>query len=168
LGLRPQQNAHSGSGHNASALPTELPKRAPPFVPYIYSHDDLRRLLGAIPSYRRYRTRIELPTLRAILLLLYGAGLRAREALGLSAADVDLPNTLLTIRDAKFFKSRLVPIGRHLTGVLTDGAAANGRPTNAIRSGATAIASWTRAPCGGWSGLPRSSVLGKVRSSTTA
>jgi integrase/recombinase XerD len=108
-------------GHLAEApLPTELPKHAPPFVPYIYSHDDLRRLLAAIPSYRRYRTRIEPNTLRAILLLLYGAGLRAREALGLSIADVDLPNTLLTIRDTKFFKSRLVPIGPQLTGVLTD------------------------------------------------
>jgi integrase/recombinase XerD len=40
--------------------------------------------------------------------------------LGLSVADVDLPNTLLTIQDTKFFKSRLVPIGRHLTEVLTE------------------------------------------------
>jgi hypothetical protein len=38
----------------------------------------------------------------------------------LSGADVDLANALLTIRDTKFFKSRLVPIGQHLTGVLTD------------------------------------------------
>jgi integrase/recombinase XerD len=108
-------------GHlDKAPLPTEIPKRAPSFVPYIYSHDDIRRLLDAIPSYRRHRTRSEPPTLRAILLLLYGAGLRAREALGLSVADVDLPNALLTIRDTKFFKSRLVPIGRHLTSVLTD------------------------------------------------
>jgi site-specific recombinase XerD len=108
-------------GHLEQApLPTELPRRAPPFVPYIYSREDLRRLRAAIPSYRRYRTRIEPQTLRAILLLLYGAGLRAREALGLSLADVDLPNRLLTIRDTKFFKSRLVPIGPQLTGVLTE------------------------------------------------
>jgi integrase len=66
-------------GHlDEAPLPVELPKRPPPFVPYIYSQDDLRRLLDAIPSYRRYRTRIEAPTLRAILLLLYGAGLRVR------------------------------------------------------------------------------------------
>ena len=38
----------------------------------------------------------------------------------MSVADVDLPNTLLTIRDTKFFKSRLVPIGRDLTKVLSD------------------------------------------------
>jgi site-specific recombinase XerD len=108
-------------GHLAEVpLPAELPKRAPPFVPYIYSRDDLRRLLSAIPSFRRCPGWIEPPTLRAILLLLYGAGLRDGEALRLSVADVDLPNGLLTVRGAKFFKSRLVPIGRSLTKVLSD------------------------------------------------
>jgi integrase/recombinase XerD len=108
-------------GHLAKApLPTVLPKRPPHFVPYIYSRDELRRLLDAIPTYKRYRTRIEPETLRAMLLLLYGAGLRAREALNLSVADVDLSNAILTVRDTKFFKSRLVPIGQELTGVLTE------------------------------------------------
>jgi site-specific recombinase XerD len=108
-------------GHlDEAPLPAVLPKRPPRFIPYIYSRDELRRLLDAIPTYRRYRTRIEPESLRAILLLLYGAGLRAREALNLSVADVDLPNAILTIRDTKFFKSRLVPIGRHVTAVLTE------------------------------------------------
>jgi site-specific recombinase XerD len=107
-------------GHlDEAPLPKQLPKHASPFVPYIYSPDDPRRLMDAIPSYRRYRTRIESPTLRAILLLLYGAGLRPGEALRLTVADVDLPNAVLTVRDTKFFKSRLVPSGQHLTGVLT-------------------------------------------------
>jgi site-specific recombinase XerD len=108
-------------GHlDEAPLPAALPKQPSPFAPYIYSRDDLRRLLDAIPSYRRCRTRIEPNALQALLLLLYGAGLRVREALGLSVTDVDLPNALLTIRDTKFFKSRLVPVGRHLTGVLAE------------------------------------------------
>ena len=108
-------------GHlDEAPLPAVLPKRPPRFIPYIYSRDELRRLLDAIPTYRRYRTRIEPETLRAILLTLYGAGLRAREALSLTVADVDLPDALLTVRDTKFFKSRLVPIGRDLTRVLTE------------------------------------------------
>jgi integrase/recombinase XerD len=108
-------------GHLSKALlPTILPKRPPHFIPYIYSRDELRQLLDAIPFYRRYRTRIEPQTFRVILLLLYGTGLRAREALSLSLANVDLPNAILTVRDTKFFKSRLVPIGRHLTRVLTE------------------------------------------------
>ena len=50
----------------------------------------------------------------------YGAGLRRGEVLDLSVADVDLANSLLTIRNTKFFKSRLVPIGPDLTKVLSD------------------------------------------------
>jgi site-specific recombinase XerD len=108
-------------GHlDEAPLPAVLPKRPPSFIPHIYSRDELRRLLDAIPTYRRHRTRIEPETLRAILLTLYGSGLRAREALNLTIADVDLPNALLRIRDTKFFKSRWVPIGRDLARVLTE------------------------------------------------
>jgi integrase/recombinase XerD len=108
-------------GHLTEApLPTVLPKHPPPFVPYIYTRDEIRRLLDAIPSSQDYRTLIEPDTLRAILLLLYGAGLRVSEALTLSVADVDLPKALITVRDTKFFKSRLVPIGQQLAGVLTE------------------------------------------------
>jgi site-specific recombinase XerD len=108
-------------GHlDKAPLPTELPKYPCTFVPYIYSREELRRLLEAIPSYHRFPSRIEPPTLRAMLLLLYGAGLRRGEALRLSVADVDLANSLLTIRDTKFFKSRLVPLSADLTKVLSD------------------------------------------------
>jgi integrase/recombinase XerD len=108
-------------GHMDKALlPAERPKCPFSFVPYIYSHEELRRLLEAIPSVQRFPCLIEPPTLRAILLLLYGAGLRRGEALALAAADVDLANSLLTIRDTKFFKSRLVPISPQLTKVLSD------------------------------------------------
>jgi site-specific recombinase XerD len=101
-------------------LPKELPKRLATLVPYIYSREELRRLLDAIPSFRRFPKWMEPPTMRAILLTAYGAGLRRQEMLDLSLADVDLPNALLTIRNTKFFKSRLVPIGRDLTKVLSD------------------------------------------------
>ena len=108
-------------GHlDGAPLPAVLPKRPPRFIPYIYSRDELRRLLDAIPTHRRHRALIEPETLRAILLALYGSGLRAREALNLTVADVDLPAALLRVRDTKFFKSRWVPIGRDLARVLTE------------------------------------------------
>jgi integrase len=59
-------------------------------------------------------------TVRALLLLLYGAGLRISEALKLEISDVDLPERLLRIRQSKFFKTRWVPIGPKLTEVLRD------------------------------------------------
>ncbi|MBM4088292.1 MAG: integrase [Planctomycetes bacterium] len=101
-------------------LPTELPKRPPIATPYIYSRAEIRRLLEAIPARYDPRSCIEPATLRAILLLLYGAGLRLGEVLRLSVADADLSNRVLTIRDSKFFKSRLVPIGSQLADVLSD------------------------------------------------
>lgn len=108
-------------GHLSKApLPVEVPKYPPTVSPYIYSREELRRLLDAIPSRYHCFSDVEPPTLRAILLLLYGAALRRGEVLSLSVADVRLPDGLLTIRDGKFFKTRLVPIGRHLTEVLSD------------------------------------------------
>jgi integrase/recombinase XerD len=108
-------------GHlDKAPLPTEVPRPAPRLVPYIYSREEIRRLLEAIPSTQTSPCRIESATMRAILLLLYGAGLRRGEVLHLSIADGDLANSLLTVRNTKFFKSRLVPIGRHLTEVLRD------------------------------------------------
>jgi site-specific recombinase XerD len=101
-------------------MPTSIPKRAPTLVPYIYSRAEIRRLLDAIPSCQRFARRLEGLTLRAILLTAYGAGLRRGEMLNLSVEDVDLPNGLLTIRNTKFFKSRLVPISADLTKALSD------------------------------------------------
>jgi site-specific recombinase XerD len=106
-------------GHMVAApLPAVLPKRPPRFAPHIYSRDEIRRLLDAVPTYRRYHTRIESETFRAILLTLYGAGLRVREVLALTPADVGLASAVLTVRGTKFFKSRLVPVGPDLVGVL--------------------------------------------------
>jgi site-specific recombinase XerD len=53
-----------------------------------------------------------------LLLLLYATGLRISEALALTMADVDLREAILTIRETKFYKSRLVPIGADLVDVL--------------------------------------------------
>lgn len=48
-----------------------------------------------------------------------GSGLRIGEALALTLDEVDLRQAYLCIRETKFFKSRLVPMGKDLTGVLT-------------------------------------------------
>jgi integrase/recombinase XerD len=101
-----------------SPLPTAIPKRPPPFVPYIYSRAELHRLLEATEAIRHPLRRIEPLTLRAILLLLYGAGLRVSEARNLACADIDLASSLATIRDSKFGKSRLVPLAPQLVQAL--------------------------------------------------
>ena len=57
-------------------------------------------------------------TFRTILLTLYGAALRVSEGLSLTLADVDLRQSVLTIRDTKFYKSRLVPLGSDLNDAM--------------------------------------------------
>jgi len=122
-------------GHVAdNPLPTTLPKRPPGFVPHVYSREELRRLLLATETYQRNRSKIEPVTMRTIVLVLYGAGLRLREAVNLSVADVDLGNAVLTIRDTKFFKTRLVPISRQLCAELTRYSNRPGIGTNRDRS----------------------------------
>jgi len=101
-----------------SALPPRAPKVGVSFTPYIYSQPELRRLLHAVTPERTKG--LSPQTMRTLLLLLYGAGLRLNEALKLKQADVDLKERLLHVRQSKFFKSRLVPIGPILAKVLEE------------------------------------------------
>lgn len=110
-------------GHaTSSPLPNSEPKSPPRTPPYIYSHDELRRLFdpATVEISRRGAVQLDAVTFRTLLLLLYGAGLRFSEATGLTRADVDLAEAVLTIRTTKFYKSRLVPIGPQLATVLAN------------------------------------------------
>ena len=53
-----------------------------------------------------------------IILLLYGVGLRAGEALRLRPGDINFQDRVLSILGTKFFKSRLLPIGASLAAAL--------------------------------------------------
>jgi site-specific recombinase XerD len=98
-------------------LPSTVPQ-TPRFVPYIYTEDELRRLLHCIAACLNPPRKLEPHTLRAILLLLYGAGLRVGEAVALTLADVDLPGAVITVRNTKFHKTRIVPLGFQLNQVI--------------------------------------------------
>jgi integrase/recombinase XerD len=105
-------------GYAASApLPKIIPK-PPQFVPYIFSHEELQRLLDASACCKSPRSKLQPYSCRMLILLLYGAGLRISEALTLTLANVDLPAGILTIHESKFYKSRLVPMGPALTAAL--------------------------------------------------
>ena len=103
----------------SSPLPDNEPKSPPSLPPYIYSHDELRRLFNAIDVSRRRAIQLDARTFGTLLLLLYGAGLRLGEVLNLTLADVDLSAAVLTVRDTKFYKDRLVPAGTQLAQALT-------------------------------------------------
>lgn len=99
-------------------LPATEPKCPQTFTPYIYSEEEIKRLLQA--AARRSSCRIDALTSRTLILLLYATGLRISEALNLNLADVDLNDRILYVRRSKFYKTRLVPIGIDLTEILLE------------------------------------------------
>lgn len=99
-------------------LPTNVPKLPPSQTPYVYSTGEIRRLIDATPSLYNYRSRQQASMFRTLILLLYGSGLRIGEVLRLTLPDVDLIDRVITVRDTKFFKTRLVPIGPRLSAEL--------------------------------------------------
>ena len=87
--------------------------------PYLYSEDEIRRLLEAalkIESPHALQPR----TYYCLFGLLAVSGLRVGEAVNLQPQDVDLAEGVLTIRGAKFGKSRLVPLHPSTRAALLD------------------------------------------------
>ena len=58
----------------SSPLPLTAPQKPLLFAPYIYSRDEIKRLIAATAG--RERCNLSSPTCRTLLLLLYGTGLR--------------------------------------------------------------------------------------------
>lgn len=83
------------------------PVKESTFLPYIFSHEDVRRILALATSHQgRF---IWAPMLRTLILVLYCTGLRLGEAVRLRMADVDLDHGILKIQHSKG-RSRIVPI----------------------------------------------------------
>ena len=112
---------------SCSPLPDNEPKKPPVAPPYIYTHDEVRRLFDAIDVERSRAIQLDAPTFRMLLLLLYGAGLRRTEAWQLTLADVDLSGAVLTVNNSKFYRSRLVPVGAQLAAAIEAYAALRSR-----------------------------------------
>jgi integrase len=106
---------------------TEVPPRdaVPPVrraKPYIYSDAEIAALLEAalaLPPTNALRRW----TYHCLFGLIAVAGLRHSEALNLRRDDVDLEQGILTIRETKFGKSRLVPLHPTSVAILSDYAA---------------------------------------------
>ena len=87
--------------------PGLIPDQSHRVVPYIYSAEDVGKVIaaaGRLPSEHRADTYQTLIALAAV------TGMRAGELTRLDHEDVDLVQGLLTIRDSKFGKSRQIPV----------------------------------------------------------
>lgn len=86
-----------------------LPYRPRRAQPYLYSDREIWRLLQAAKSLPS-RHALRPWTYHCFFGLLTVTGLRLGEALNLRIGDIDWAKGILTIRDSKFGKSRLVPL----------------------------------------------------------
>jgi integrase/recombinase XerD len=93
-------------------------------TPYLYSPEEVGRLLRAA---RGLRPPLRAATHEAFFGLIAASGMRAGEALGLTRADVDLDDGIITIRDTKFARDRLVPLHQSVTDALRAYAARRDR-----------------------------------------
>ena len=101
-----------------SLLPFQ-PKRA---RPYLYSEEEISRLLGAAlrMPHRYERGKLRPRIYYCLFGLLSVSSLRLGEARNLELQDVDVKAAVLTIRGAKFGKNRLVPLHASTCAVLAD------------------------------------------------
>ena len=74
--------------------------------PYIYTVDEVQRLLEAAHTYPSPRVPLRPLTLSTMVLLAYCAGLRLGELLRLTVGDLDLEEATLTIRRHQVFQDR--------------------------------------------------------------
>lgn len=93
--------------------PTDLlPRRTHRPTPYLYSKDDIARLLAACAMLRPQRRAATYHTLVGLLAV---TGMRIGEAIRLDRSDVDVDAGLLLVRQTKFGKDRYLPL--HPTSV---------------------------------------------------
>jgi integrase len=95
------------------------PRSFPPYhqrlKPYIFSEDEVAKLLSAASSLKRNPASPLRPEVtRLAIVLLFTTGIRRGELLKLTFGDYNPHESTLHIRETKFYKSRLLPINREI------------------------------------------------------
>lgn len=108
------------SGHEAY-IPVNLNyirQRKSKYSAYIFTHEEMNKIFeesDRIYPNRQSTMHLVMPVL---IRLLYCTGMRVMEALNLKLTDLDLSLGVLTIRNAKFNKDRLIPVSNSMLDVL--------------------------------------------------
>jgi integrase len=106
----------AGLGYETCVMQPPSNWNSDSFTPYIFTHDEVTKLFAASDNIRPIpASRHMHKALPVLLRLLYGCGLRVSEAVNLKCRDVDLETGILTIREAKNGRDRLIPLSQSLT-----------------------------------------------------
>jgi integrase/recombinase XerD len=101
----------------SQVVPTNVvPHRHCRATPFLYSADQVQALMAAA---RSLCSPVRQATFETIVGLLWATGMRVGEALGLNCDDVDLAHGVLTVREAKFGKTRELPLHETTTAALS-------------------------------------------------
>lgn len=138
--------------------PGVFPARRHRPAPYLWSQDDICRLLE---SARELPSPMRAATYATLFGLLAASGMRVGEAIALQRHDVELGAGVITIREAKFDRSRLVPLHPTTTAALGRYAAERERLCPRPRSNAFFLS-------GSGTALNRSDVSKTLRKITAA
>jgi integrase len=92
--------------------------------PYLFTEPDIERILATA---RSLAPPLRAATHEALFGLLAVSGMRIGEAIGLARGDVDLDAGVITIRHAKFDRTRFVPLHPSTTAALASYAATRDR-----------------------------------------
>jgi len=112
-----------------------LPYRYQRKSPYIYSDEEIEELVRAarrLPSPKGLRG----PTYATLFGLIAVTGMRISEAVSLDRQDIDFEERVLSIRESKFRKSRLVPVHVTTSDALSDYATSRDRILPKLQSAA--------------------------------
>lgn len=104
--------------------PGVFPARRHRPTPYLWSQ---KEICGLLEGARVLASPLRAATHEALFGLLATTGMRVGEAIGLERDDVDLGAGVITIREAKFDRSRLVPLHPSVTEALSRYAASRDR-----------------------------------------
>lgn len=122
-------------GYSAYVPDSTLAARNPPtFVPRLLADEEVRKLFQAVDALKpTARSPLRHLIMPEVFRLLYGCGFRVREVLKLRVRDVDLNQGIITVRQGKFRKDRLVPPALSLVNRLRKYAARfENRPPDAV------------------------------------
>ena len=108
------------NGLDAPSMFHSMPSPPKTFIPYIFTHDEIRRFFAAVDNENRYadpRSPLKHLVMPVLFRMLYACGLRITETLLLKTSDVDLEQGTLLLLGAKGGKNRLVAMSESMTAI---------------------------------------------------
>lgn len=110
-----------GLGYEVCATPRQSHWDSSSFTPYIFTHDEIAKIFEVSDNIcPKPQSRLMHKAYPVLIRLLYCCGLRVSEAVHLRCGDVDMEEGILTLRDTKGGRDRLIPLSESLSDMFRE------------------------------------------------